>query len=116
MTDDGYNGLDNMTKVTRLIYYVKVDSLNTTKAMILENSDFCKDFDKCVTFYKDFLKQYRSTQSETRGVSEFSSGERGRSGGEKVKDCYYTKYEYSNISHNHKGKLKKICRKCGSNS
>ena len=31
---------------------VKVDSLNTVKEMILANSDFCKDFEKCVTLYK----------------------------------------------------------------
>ena len=43
-----------------------MDSLDTVKAMILVNSDFFKDFDKCITLYKNFLKKSDSTQSETR--------------------------------------------------
>ena len=62
---------------------VKVDSLNTAKAMILTNSDFCKDFDKCVTLFKELFNQSDSTQSETRWVSEASSGRRCGSGNKK---------------------------------
>ena len=40
LTDHGYNGFNNRTKFTRLIDGVKVDSLNTSKAMIIRNSDF----------------------------------------------------------------------------
>ena len=39
-----------------------------------------RDREKCVTFYKEFLKQPGSTQSETSWVSEVSSGRRGGSG------------------------------------
>ena len=59
---------------------VKVDSLNTFKEMILANSDVCKDFDKCFALYKDLLKQFDSTPSETRRVLDVSSGGRGGSG------------------------------------
>ena len=65
-----------------------MDSINTVKAIILVNSDFCKDFDKYVTLYKYFLKKYNNTPSETRRVSEVSSGGCGGSGREKVKDRY----------------------------
>ena len=44
---------------------VKVDSINTVKAIILVNSDFCNDFDKSVTLYKEFLNQSYSTQIES---------------------------------------------------
>ena len=40
LTYYGYNELDNRMKVTRLMDGVKVDSLNTGKAIILVNSDF----------------------------------------------------------------------------
>ena len=65
---------------------VKLDLLNTVKSMILANSDFCKDFDKCVTFYKDFLKESGSTPSETMRVFKVSYVGRGGSGGEKVEE------------------------------
>ena len=61
LTDHGYNVLDDNIDVTCMIDGVEVDSLNTIKAMILENSDFRKDFDKCVTLYKEFLNQPDST-------------------------------------------------------
>ena len=92
LTDHGYNGLDNRTKVTRLMDGVKVDSLNNVKAMIIPNSDFCKDFDKCVTLYKALLNQSSITLRETRRVLEVSSSRHGGSGSEKFKDRYYTKY------------------------
>ena len=84
--------------------------------MILTNSDFRKEFDNCVTLYKDFLKQYDSTQRETRRFPEVILGRHGGSGGKKVKDCYYIKDEYSKLFCDQKGKFKKICRKRGSNS
>ena len=40
LTDHGYNGLDSRTKVTCLMDDVKVDSLKTIKATIIENIDF----------------------------------------------------------------------------
>ena len=57
---------------------VKVDSLNTFKAMILLNRGFHEDFDKCVMLYKDFLKHYDSTQIDKRQVLDISSGGRGK--------------------------------------
>ena len=66
--------------------------------MILAKSYFCKDFDKCITLYKDFLEQSNSTPSETRRVSEVSYGVRGGIFGQKVEYHYYTKDEYSKIS------------------
>ena len=73
--------------------------------MIISNIDFCKDFNKCDTLYKDFLKQFNSTQSETRRVSEVSAGGRGRSGGKNIEDRYYTKDKYSKISRDHRLEL-----------
>ena len=40
LTYHGYNRLDNRTKVTCMMEDVKVDSLNTAKAIILTNRDF----------------------------------------------------------------------------
>ena len=81
---------------------VKVDSLNTVKAMILFNSDFCKDFEKCATLYKDFMKKSDSNPSETRRVLEVSSSGRHWRGGGKVEELYYTKYKYSKLSREQK--------------
>ena len=56
LTNIGYNNLDKRTKLSRLVNGVKMGSLNIFKAMILVNSDFCKDLENCVILYKDFLK------------------------------------------------------------
>ena len=93
-----------------------MDSLDTVKEIILVNSNFYKDFDKCVTLYMDVLKQSDITQSDTRRVLEVSSGGRGGRGGEDVGDCYDTKDDYSMISCDQKGKLKKIHENFSSNS
>ena len=45
---------------------VEVDYLDIVKEMNIANIDFCKEFDKCITLYNDFLKHYSSTQSEIR--------------------------------------------------
>ena len=84
--------------------------------MILANSDFCKDFEKCVTLYKELMKQSSSIPSETMRVLEVSSGGRGGSGSKKTEDGYYTKDEHSKLSCEQKGKLNKIREKRGSNS
>ena len=91
LTYHGYNGLDNRKKVTLLMYDVKVDSLNTVKSMILANSDFHKDFENCVTLYKELMKQSGNIPSETMWVLEVSSGGSGGSGSKKTEDGYYTK-------------------------
>ena len=88
LTNHGYNESYNRTRVACLIDGVKLDSFNTVKAMILSNSGFFKDFEKCVTLYKYFLNQYDSTQSETRRVSDVISGRRGVIGGVYVKDYF----------------------------
>ena len=62
---------------------VKLDPPNNVKAMLFVNNYFCKDFDKCVNFYKDFLKHSEITLSDTRRVSELSSSERDGSGSKK---------------------------------
>ena len=95
---------------------VKVDSLKTVKAMIIVNSDFCKDFYNFFTLYKDFLKQSDSTPSKTRRVWEVSSGGRGGNGGKRVKKSYYNKDGYSKLSRDNKGEVNRIRKKRGSNS
>ena len=84
--------------------------------MIIKNSDFCKDFDKCVTFYKNYLNHYNSTPRDTRWVSDISYGRSGGSGGKKVEDHYYTKEKYIKLFCEQKGKLNKICKKLASTS
>ena len=47
---------------------------------------------------------------------EVSSRRRGGSGSKKVEDYYYNKDDYTKLSHDQKGKLKKIHEKRGFNS
>ena len=56
LTDHGYYGLDARTKVTRLLYGIHTNSLDALEENIMQDTELHRDFERCVTFYKDFIK------------------------------------------------------------
>ena len=102
LTDHGYCGLDARTRVTHLLDRIKTDSIDAVKAKIIQYSKLHRDFDRCVTFYKDFIKQSSGNQSnEARRVAEISSHKKGNNS---VEDWCYSKGEYKKLSTNDKEK------------
>ena len=57
LTGHGYCRMDMMTKVTSLLDGIKTDSLDAVKANIMQYREFCRGFERYVTFYKYFIKQ-----------------------------------------------------------
>ena len=106
LTDHRYCGLDARTKVTRLLYRIKTDSLDAVKEKIMQDSKLLRYFERCVSFYKELIKQPSGSQSnESRRVAEFGLHKKGNVDAE---DWYYSKEEYKKIPTNSKEKLWKL--------
>jgi hypothetical protein len=59
-----WNSMDKRVLITVFIFITiprfgfKTTRLDTVKAIILSSDEYCGDFDKCVTLYKDFIKEF----------------------------------------------------------
>jgi hypothetical protein len=56
LTDYGYSGIDNSTKVRNLMTGIKTDALDTLKAAVLASPALRKNYSDVVTLYGDFIK------------------------------------------------------------
>jgi hypothetical protein len=112
----GYKGIDDHSKVSFLIDGVKTTWLDTVKATILSSHEYHADFDKCVTLYKDFIKQ-SDGQLELKIVAVHSDGEKLDGSGSikgavrDITDRYYKKEEYKRLSTEQKQKLYELRKK-----
>ena len=99
-------GLDAREKVTCLLYRIQTDTLDAVKANIMQDSELRRDFERCVTFYKYFIKQSSGNQSkEARRVAEVGSH---RNCNNEFEYRYYSKEEDKKLSDNSKEKIWKL--------
>jgi hypothetical protein len=112
----GYKGIDDRSKVRFLIDGIKTTRLDTVKATILSSDEYRADFDKCVTLYKDFIKQ-SDGQLELKIAAVHFGGEKsdgsgsGKSAVKDITDRYYKKEEYKKLSTEQKQKLFELRKK-----
>jgi hypothetical protein len=59
LTDYGYSGIDNGTKVRKLMAGIKTDTLDTVKAAVLASPSLRTNYPDVVTLYGDFIKQQK---------------------------------------------------------
>jgi NADPH-dependent 7-cyano-7-deazaguanine reductase QueF len=59
LTDYGYSGIDNGTKVRKLMAGIKTDALVTVKAAVLASPALRTNYPDVVTLYVDFIKQQK---------------------------------------------------------
>jgi hypothetical protein len=69
LTDYGYSGIDNGTKVRKLMAGIKTDTLDTVKAAVLASPALRTNDPDVVTLYGDFIKQ-QNIESESMNVSD----------------------------------------------
>lgn len=122
LTEHGYAGIDDRSKVRHLLAGIKTNALDSVKTQIMSNAVLRSDFDACVNLFQDFLTQ-TANQQTTREVtiSAFHAeggGGGGDGGGETeadltVKDRYYTKAEYDKLTPAEKVGLKLKRKKRG---
>ena len=98
--------MDASTKVTFLLDGIKTDSLDAVKENIMQDRELRRDFERCVNFYKDFIKQSSGNQiNESRRVAEVSSHKKWN---DDAKYRYYSKEDYKKLSTNAKEKTRKL--------
>jgi hypothetical protein len=68
LTDYGYSGIDNGTKVSKLIAGIKTDALDTVKAAVLASPALRTNYPDVVTLYGDFIK-HQKIESASMNVS-----------------------------------------------
>jgi hypothetical protein len=59
LTDYGYSGIDNGTKVRKLMAGIKTDALDTVKAAVLASPALRTNYPDVVTLYGDFIKHQK---------------------------------------------------------
>jgi hypothetical protein len=69
LTNYGYSGIDNGTKVRKLMAGIKTDALDTVKSAVLENPALRTNYPDAVTLYGDFIKQQK-IESASMNVSD----------------------------------------------
>ena len=114
LEEHGYKGIDERSKVRHLIDGIKTPKLDTIKATILSSSEYRNSFDRCVTLYKDFIKQSEgqldmnvSTVKQDKPQDK-QKGKKKVSYDTKVVDRYYKREEYQKLTADQKYKLRQL--------
>jgi hypothetical protein len=115
-TDYGYSGIDNGTKVRKLMAGINTDTLDTVKDEVLASSAFPKNYPDVVPFYGDFIKEHNiesaSIKVSDAHISRRHSGPPSVTGSDYeasydgvVEDMLFNHAEYRTLSYDHKNEL-----------
>jgi hypothetical protein len=117
LTDYGYSGIDNGTKVRKLMAGIKTDALDTVKTALLAGPALRKNYPDVVTLYGDFIKQQK-IESASMNVSDAHitrchNGPASVEGSDceasyygVVEDRFYNHAEYRTLSPDQKNELR----------
>ena len=104
LTEHGYSGIDARSKVRHLMEGIKTRELDSVKTQIMASANLRNDFDACVTLYKDYIQQMRSSQTPSEvNISALGTGGAHQA---EVEDRYYTGKEYNALSKEQKDALR----------
>ena len=107
LKDYGYAGIDERTKVRKLLEGIKVEKLDVVKSQILSSAALRTDFDACVDLFNQFIAQQQSFSRDVHLDSAFDIS---------VADRYYNKDEYNKLTAAQEHGLKIKCAKRGHKS
>jgi hypothetical protein len=116
LTDYGYAGIENGTKVRKLMTGIKTDALDTVKATVLASPALRTNYPDVVTLYGDLIKQ-QNIESASMNVSDAHitrchSGPASVTGSDYessydgvYEDRFYNHSEYRTLSSDQKNEL-----------
>ena len=106
LTDHGYCGVDAMTEVNCILD--GKNSLDAVNANIMQHRKLFRDVERCVNFYKDFIKQSSGIQiNEAGGVAEVGLHKKVNND---IENRYFSTKEYNKLSTNAREKLRKLLK------
>ena len=113
LTEYGYKGIDNGTKVRLFLDGITAPELEVVKTHILSDAGLRMDFEGCTVLFKDFLKQKHAAQRPpTRTIAQMNARKKRKSDDTSsdvtVEDRYYRTKEYMQLTPAQKAKLKLI--------
>ena len=111
LTEHGYSGIDERSKVRHLLEGIKFGGLDAVKTQILANTELRTNFDRCVSLYKDYICQMKSSNPSELNISDTTTMDSAAKpvGGEAiVKDIYYPPSTYRKLTDDQKVALSDI--------
>lgn len=102
LTTHGYAGIDDRSKVRRLMEGIKTTELDVVKTQIMSSATLRSDFDACCNLFQDFIIQRKPTVN--RQISAVTLGKRERRWDEEIEpdmsvpDRYYKGKEYAQLT------------------
>jgi hypothetical protein len=132
LTEQGYSGIDDRSKVRHLLAGIKTKELDAVKSQILSSAELRSDFDGCVSLYKTFIEQAAPNNptfniSDTRtekvgGSNKWNRSNQGKKHNNKrgrddddedmeVEDRYYNSREYKKLKPPQREALRKLREK-----
>jgi len=102
LTEHGYAGIDDRSKVRHLLNGIKTSQLDSVKARILSDANLRSDFDACVNLLNDFLTQDKAMKKPREStIAAVHTAQPGKDETVKpdmtVEDRYYSKKEYDKL-------------------
>ena len=91
----GYMGIDSGSKVRFLLAGIRCSTLDAVKTCIISDEGLRADFARCITLFKDFVKQTAQTTNAQLGIAVMSVNDGG--GKSKGEDQWYTMDEWRTL-------------------
>jgi len=102
----GYVGIDPGSKVRFLLAGIRCSTLYAVKTRIILDEGLRADYARCVTLFKDFVKQTAQTTNVQLGIAAMSVNDNGR-GKSKGEDCWYTLDEWRALPEDEQATIRK---------
>jgi hypothetical protein len=77
----GYSGIDNASRVRKLLSGIKTDQLDSVKNQVMSDQDLATDFDRVVNLFNDFLAHKRAlskNNNSSAGIAAQNTGRKDR--------------------------------------
>ena len=101
----GYVGIDPGSKVRYLLAGIRCSTLDAVKTRIISDEGLRTDFARCVTLFKDFVKQTAQTSNAQLGIAAMSINDGG--GKSKGDDRWYTLDEWRALPEDEQATIRK---------
>jgi hypothetical protein len=103
----GYVGIDPGSKVRFLVAGIRCTTLDAVKTCICSDESLRSDFARCVTLFKDFVKQNAQTSNAQLGIAVLNVNDGGGGGRSKGEDRWYTMDEWRALPEDEQATIRK---------
>jgi hypothetical protein len=103
----GYTGIDAGSKVFYLLNGIRCAALDAVRTRIMSDKDLCQDFARCVTLFKDFVKQSAQVTRAQLGIAAMTVTPGGKQA--KGEDRWYSIDEWRALPEDEQATIRGAC-------